>query len=131
MADQAAAVSHETFFATVLTESGKVRPVGEGQDGARRVSFPNGIEAVLKPKLFGTEGAFGIAPESQYRREAAAYQYDRQLLGWGIVPPATLTVYRGTPYSSMNRSLTIITVSADSTSLHCTCDVLKVAVATA
>ena len=101
MAEQTEAISHESFFATVLTETGRVRPVAEGNDGARQVEFSHGIKALLKPALFGTEGAHGIAECSRYRREAAVYQYDRQLLGWGVVPPTTLTVWKNRPASIM------------------------------
>jgi Phosphatidylinositol 3- and 4-kinase len=91
--------SEENFFATVLTETGKVAPIKEGHDGARKVVFRNGLRAALKLQLFSNSHEHGIRSDTAYRREAAAYQYDRQLLGWNLVPPTTLTVYKGTPAS--------------------------------
>lgn len=93
------AVSHEQFFTTVLAEAGKVKKLSTGKDGACKVFFPNGVRAVLKPKLFSTDTKWGISAASRYLREAAAYQLDRQILKWDVVPPTTLTTWKDVPAS--------------------------------
>jgi hypothetical protein len=97
--DLGKSATHERFYTTVMTLPGKVKRLGVGRFGARQAVFDNGVKATLKPKLFSNEKFRGISRDTQYRREAAAYQLDRQVLKFGIVPPTTLTVYGTVPAS--------------------------------
>lgn len=95
----AKSTSHERFYSTVMTMPGRVKKIKEGRFGAREVVFDNGVKAVLKPKLFSNEKFRGIPKNTQYAREAAAYQFDRQIAQFGVTPPTTLTVYETLPSS--------------------------------
>jgi hypothetical protein len=92
-------ISHEKFMTTALTVQGKVKQMGVGRFGARKVIFENGVIAVLKPKLFSNETFRGIDRDTQYLREVAAYQLDWKLLKFNVVPPTTLTMYENEPAS--------------------------------
>lgn len=92
-------ISHDHFMREAMLGRGRVRKVGEGRFGARQVIFDGGLKAVLKPKLHSTETYRGISRDTQYLREAAAYQLDWKLLHFDIIPPATLTMFQGQPAS--------------------------------
>ena len=98
-ADLFKSVDHEKFMVTAMTQPGKVKKIGCGRFGARKVMFENGVQATLKPKLFSNEIFRGIPRDTQYLREAAAYQLDWKILHWNLVPPTTLTMYLGEPSS--------------------------------
>jgi len=93
------ALTHERFMVTAMLEPGKVKKLGVGRFGARKVTFTNGVQATLKPRLYSNELFRRIRRDTQYLREAAVYQLDRQILRFGVVPPTTLTQYKGEPAS--------------------------------
>ena len=92
-------IPHEKFMTTVMTEEGKVKKIGEGRFGAREITYSNGVRAILKPKLHSTDKFREIPKNTQYLKEAAAYQLDRQLLHFDVVPPTTLTMFKRRPAS--------------------------------
>lgn len=92
-------VDPQSFMVTVMTMPARVKKIGEGRFGARQLVFDNGVRATLKTRLFSNEKFRGVPHDKFHLREAAAYQLDWKLLGFGVVPPTTLSMYKDEPAS--------------------------------
>lgn len=80
-----------------------VKMLAEGQVGARLVTYPNGLQAIMKiasakTTKRGTGEQKGIPTETMPKREVAFYRLSK-LLGWDVVPETVLHDFHGFPAS--------------------------------
>lgn len=80
-----------------------IKLIAEGQIGARLVTYPNGMQAIMKVASSKTtktkrEKQKGIDVETMPNREVAFYKLSK-LLGWDIVPETVLHEFHGFPAS--------------------------------
>jgi hypothetical protein len=90
-----------TPFATVVHQSkpASLKLFAEGKVGARLVTYPSGVQAVMKVASKATTKhnrsvQRGIATEGMPKREVAFYRLS-QALGWDVVPETVLGEFQG------------------------------------
>jgi hypothetical protein len=90
------------FLQTVATQKAAAKDLPVGKFGAKIVTFPNGVKAVLKFKAFANNNFRGVPKQELHRREVAAFRLDRDVLRFHVVPE-TLIVKRGGREGSMQQ----------------------------
>lgn len=79
------------FKETLATQKAPLKSMGIGKFGAQMATFPNGVKAIVKAQVFDNSPFRGIPRDSMHEREVMAYRFDRDVLGFNIVPETYMT----------------------------------------
>lgn len=79
------------FKETLESQSAPLESVGIGKFDAKLATFPNGVKAIVKAQVFDNSPFRGIPRDTMHEREVMAYRFDKDVLGYNIVPETYMT----------------------------------------
>jgi hypothetical protein len=79
------------FKETLESQKAPLQSVGIGKFGAKLATFPNGVKAIVKAQVFDNSPFRGIARDTMHEREVMAYRFDRDVLGYNLIPETYMT----------------------------------------